>query len=251
MDGRKVRTGPTHGSRPSGMGPLRWTAGLGAILPLLAGLVAGRLVGLAGTASVPAGGPGAEPGPAVAVQLPKVEKPPALQPPVGLPEDAHLDKTPPRATRGLDLVKLGWTYNCMECHKLLPARWHYDRPMVEHQDIRLEHGNNRFCLNCHHPTNRNAFVDYDGSQIPQGEVVRLCAKCHGTIYRDWLAGVHGRRNGYWDTRRGPQTQLRCIQCHDPHRPAFAPMKPMPPLRYPPRAAGSPRRSGKGHPSHQP
>lgn len=185
------------------------------------------------------------------VELPVVEKPPAQQPPVGLPGDAHLDKTPPRATRGLDLVKLGWTYNCMECHKLLPARWHYDRPMVEHQDIRLEHGNNRFCLNCHHPTNRNAFVDYDGSEIPEPDVVLLCAKCHGTIYRDWKAGVHGRRNGYWDTRRGPQTQLRCIQCHDPHRPAFAPMKPLPPLRYPPRAAGSPERTRTARNLHRP
>lgn len=178
-------------------------------------------------------------------KLPAVSRPLASQPPVGLPDDAHLDKTPPRATKGLDLVKLGWTYNCMECHKLLPARWHYDRPMVEHQDIRLEHGNNRFCLNCHHPTNRNAFVDYDGSEIAESDVVLLCAKCHGTIYRDWQAGVHGRHNGYWDTRRGPRTKLRCIQCHDPHRPAFPSMRPLPPLRYPPRAARPSASAGGG------
>jgi len=78
-----------------------------------------------------------------------------------------------------DLVKMGWSYNCMECHQLLPARWHYDRPMAEHQDIRLQHGENRFCLNCHHPANRNAFVDYDGSEIAEKDVVLLCAKCHG------------------------------------------------------------------------
>jgi hypothetical protein len=169
-------------------------------------------------------------------QLPLVARPPAEQPPVGLPGDAHLDKTPPRRTKGLDLVRMGWTYNCMECHKLIPARWHYDRPMAEHQDIRLEHGNNRFCLNCHHPTNRNAFVDYDGSEIAQRDVVLLCGKCHGPTYRDWEAGVHGRANGYWDTQKGPKTKLRCIQCHDPHQPAFKPMPPLPPLRYPPRAA---------------
>ena len=100
-------------------------------------------------------------------ELPEVERPVAAQPGVGLPSDRHLDKAPPRQTKGLDLVKLGWTYNCMECHKLLKARWTYDRPMVEHRDITLRHGNNRFCLNCHHPTNRNAFVDYDGSEIQQ------------------------------------------------------------------------------------
>jgi hypothetical protein len=161
------------------------------------------------------------------------------QPPSGLAADAHLDKRPPRQTTGLDLVKLGWTYNCMECHKLLPARWHYDRPRVEHQHIKLDHGNNRFCLNCHHPTNRNAFVDYDGSEIAEADVVLLCAKCHGPIYRDWQAGAHGRRNGYWKTSLGPQTRLRCIQCHDPHQPAFRPLKPLPAPRYPARAPNPP------------
>jgi hypothetical protein len=172
--------------------------------------------------------------------LPRVERPPAQQPPVGLPSDTHLDKTPPRATKGLDLVKMGWTYNCMECHKLFPARWHYDdRPFNEHKSIALDHGNNRFCLNCHHPTNRNAFVDYDGSEIAQADVVLLCAKCHGPTYRDWMAGVHGRENGYWNTEMGEKTKLRCIQCHDPHSPKFKPMQPLAPLRYPPRAANPP------------
>lgn len=179
--------------------------------------------------------------------LPEVSRPAAQQPPVGTAEDRHLDKTPPRATKGLDLVKMGWTYNCMECHAIIPARWHYDRPMVEHQDIRLDHGNNRFCLNCHHPTRRNAFVDYDGAEIPQAEVVSLCAKCHGTIHRDWKAGVHGRLNGFWNAELGPKTRLRCIQCHDPHQPAFPSMKPLPPPRYPARAAHPP--GGESPPAH--
>lgn len=171
--------------------------------------------------------------------LPVVARVRAEQPPVGLPTDTHLDKTPPRKTVGLDLVRNGWSYNCMECHKLLQARWHYDRPVNEHQDIVLQHGENRFCLNCHHPTNRNAFVDYDGSEIAQSDVVQLCGKCHGTIYRDWKAGVHGRQNGYWNVSMGPRTKLRCIQCHDPHSPKFQPIKPLPPLKYPPRAAHPP------------
>lgn len=179
------------------------------------------------------------PGPA---NLPVVARPPAQQPPVGLTADTHLDKTPPRATKGLDLTKAGWTYNCMECHQLFPAQWHYggtNRPLNEHKDIVLDHGNNRFCLNCHHPTNRNVFVDYDGAEIAQADVVKLCAKCHGTIYRDWQAGVHGRQNGFWQTELGPKTKLRCIQCHDPHSPKFKEMKPLPPLRYPARAANPP------------
>jgi hypothetical protein len=175
--------------------------------------------------------------------LPVVPRLPVAQPQVGLPSDGHLDKTPPRATKGLDLVKAGWSYNCMECHKLFPARWHYDdRPFNEHKDVKLDHGNNRFCLNCHHPTNRNAFVDYDGAEIAESDVVRLCAKCHGTIYRDWQAGVHGRENGFWNTNLGDKTKLRCIQCHDPHSPKFKDMKPLPALRYPPRGANPPSAS---------
>jgi len=174
------------------------------------------------------------------VKLPVLMRPPAQQPAVGLPTDTHLDKTPPRATKGLDLVKAGWTYNCMECHKLFPARWHYDdRLFNEHKDIKLQHGENRFCLNCHHPANRNVFVDYDGAEIAQADVVKLCAKCHGTIYRDWEAGVHGRENGFWNASMGDKTKLRCFQCHDPHSPKFKDMKPLAPLRYPPRAANPP------------
>lgn len=183
--------------------------------------------------------PSASATPTALPPLPQVARPAPDQPAVGLREDAHLDKTPPRQTKGLDLVRMGWTYNCMECHRLLPARWRYDRPMAEHQDVRLDHGNNRFCLNCHHATNRNAFSDYDGSEIAQAEVVQLCAKCHGPIYRDWEAGVHGRSNGYWDAQQGARTKLRCIQCHDPHVPKFKAMKPLPPLRYPARAAHPP------------
>lgn len=179
--------------------------------------------------------------------LPTVARPPAQQPAVGLATDTHLDKTPPRQTQRLDLVRMGWTYNCMECHKLLKPRWHYDRPLNEHKDIRLEHGNNRFCLNCHHPTNRNAFVDYDGSEIKESDVVLLCAKCHGPTYRDWQAGVHGRQNGYWNKAMGDSTKLRCIQCHDPHQPAFHSMKPLPPLRYPARAAGGSARTPSSTP----
>lgn len=171
--------------------------------------------------------------------LPTVPRPTPTQTTIGLPSDTHLDRTPPRTTKGLDLVKLGWSYNCMECHKLLQPRWHYDRPMVEHQNLRLEHGENRFCLNCHHPTNRNAFVDYDGSEIREADVFLLCAKCHGPTYRDWKAGVHGRRNGFWNPQMGPQTRLRCIECHDPHSPKFRPMTPLAPLRYPDRAPNPP------------
>jgi len=153
--------------------------------------------------------------------------------------DGHLDKTPPRLVLGLDLERMGWRYNCMECHQHVDAK-RFDREeiKVEHERIQLKHGNNRYCLNCHHPDNRNAFVDYDGSEIPESQVTMLCAKCHGPKYRDWEAGVHGRQNGYWDLTKGSRSKLRCIQCHDPHDPAFPEISPMAAPRYPKRAARS-------------
>ncbi len=172
------------------------------------------------------------------LQLPKVSKKnPNRQPQTGLPDDSHLKKDPVRASRGLDLVRHRWTYNCMECHRLLKPQWNHSQ-FVEHTEIILDHGLNRFCLNCHHPTNRNSFVDYDGREISEKNVVALCSRCHGPASRDWKAGIHGRRNGYWDKGRGKQTQLNCIQCHDPHSPKFKPIKPLAPPTYPKRAVNA-------------
>jgi hypothetical protein len=152
--------------------------------------------------------------------------------------DSHLDRSTPREPTGLELNRGTWKYDCMECHRSLGAKWHLKKPLMEHRDIELKHGNNRFCLNCHHPENRNAFVDYDGAQIPEADVVLLCAKCHGPQHRDWMVGAHGRRNGYWDLQSGESERLDCINCHDPHDPAFKAMEPLPAPTYPARAAGS-------------
>jgi hypothetical protein len=175
-------------------------------------------------------------------KLPVIPKPDPAQPAVGLSTDKHLDKSPVRKTKGLDLVRLGWSHNCMDCHRLFPAQW-ARKEFVEHKSVKLAHGANRFCLNCHHATNRNAFTDYDGSEIAEKNVVQLCGRCHGPAHRDWKAGVHGRRNGFWDKARGKQTQLRCIQCHDPHQPKFPPLKAKQAPTYPARAAGK----GNKHP----
>jgi hypothetical protein len=182
--------------------------------------------------------------------LPKVAKPEPTQPEIGLETDTHLNKNPPRKTKGLDLIKMGWTYDCMECHQALEAKWDRDgRAMVEHGNIKLNHGNNRFCLNCHHAKNRNVFVDYDGSEIAETAVVDLCARCHGTTHRDWEAGVHGRQNGHWDKPKGTSTKLTCIQCHDPHDPKFKAMEALRAPDYPERAAGSAQGTDGGREAH--
>ena len=58
--------------------------------------------------------------------------------------------------------------------------------------------------------------------MPFEESYRLCGQCHGEKYRDWRAGVHGRRVGQWN---GAKRYLLCVHCHSPHQPRFKPMAP--------------------------
>lgn len=121
----------------------------------------------------------------------------------------------------------GFTYDCSDCHRLFNSPPETTRVLTQHTHIALDHGINDRCFNCHHRTNRDAFVDDYGREIPFDQPQLLCGKCHGPVYRDWLNGAHGRTSGYWDTSKGPQVRRKCIECHDPHAPSFAPMKPAP------------------------
>jgi hypothetical protein len=121
-----------------------------------------------------------------------------------------------------------FTYRCSDCHRIIPATEDTRRTFAQHREIELQHGINTRCLNCHHPTNRDAFVDDFGHEISWHQPQQLCAKCHGPVYRDWREGSHGRTNGYWDTTKGTQTRRKCIECHDPHQPPFPSMQPAPP-----------------------
>jgi hypothetical protein len=121
-----------------------------------------------------------------------------------------------------------FSFRCSDCHKILPPRAHDTvRTVAQHQEVVLKHGLNTWCLSCHHPENRDAFVDDRGEEIPWDQPQLLCAKCHGPVYRDWEHGAHGRTNGYWDKGQGEQTRRKCIECHDPHQPPFPPMRPAP------------------------
>ena len=122
------------------------------------------------------------------------------------------------------------TYSCTECHvKDLtsePKKSHL--PFGAHKDMFFTHGLNLGCLNCHHRNYPDAYIDNDGSVIPNDQPTRLCRKCHGVTYRDWKASVHGRNNGYWSEDYGPIKKVACNQCHNPHNPKFPALKPMPP-----------------------
>ncbi len=128
---------------------------------------------------------------------------------------------PPRIVVG------SYAMHCMECHRHFESRPDTPRRLMQHRHIVLDHGLNDRCLNCHDREDRNKLV-LDGDRlIPYAEADMLCAQCHGTAWRDWQRGTHGRTNDYWDISRGPMRRLVCIECHDPHAPAFAPMRPLP------------------------
>jgi len=121
-------------------------------------------------------------------------------------------------------------FPCSECHADMetnPER----RELVEmHDDIEFKHDEkNRWCLDCHDAANRDMLHSAGGELIDYKESYKLCGQCHGPKLRDWKAGIHGRRTGYWN---GQKQYLLCAHCHDPHSPKFKSMKPESPPQKP-------------------
>ncbi len=117
-------------------------------------------------------------------------------------------------------------YPCSECHADLELDLEPRQLEYAHDEIELRHGpDDRWCFDCHNPDDRDTLRLANGILIGFDESYRLCGQCHGTIFRDWRHGIHGRRSGFWD---GAKSYLLCAHCHNPHAPRFAPMKPLPP-----------------------
>lgn len=110
-------------------------------------------------------------------------------------------------------------FPCSRCHGREPFS-RERREMSAHKEIVLRHDEaHRWCLDCHDATERDMLRLAGGELVPFGESYRLCGQCHGDKYRDWRAGVHGRRSGEWS---GHRTYLLCAHCHNPHQPGFHP-----------------------------
>jgi len=123
---------------------------------------------------------------------------------------------------------------CRACHgpeKDFPVNFKRREDLLVHTNIKLNHGGVRlWCLDCHNPDNRNYLLPLsDGKPIDFEHSYLLCGKCHGTKYRDWRYGIHGKRTGFWN---GAKDYYLCVSCHDPHSPRFKPLTPMPPPNKP-------------------
>jgi hypothetical protein len=127
---------------------------------------------------------------------------------------------------------------CESCHDGKEALQGNPRKKgVFHEPIELSHGRNQHCFNCHHRMNPADFSTLDGTALKLAKVELLCARCHGTHFRDWERGSHGRRRGFWDASRGGPRATVCIACHDPHWPIFKSLTATPPPHVNPRSPG--------------
>ncbi|MDD2914619.1 MAG: cytochrome c3 family protein [Gallionella sp.] len=113
---------------------------------------------------------------------------------------------------------------CKTCHdgKTVPApKNKKPRELAMHQDIvensmQLMHGRGSlWCLDCHSATDRNKLENRQGVQIGFNQPQRLCGTCHGELYIDWRAGIHGKRTGDW-AANGKKRWWVCTECHNPH-----------------------------------
>lgn len=116
-------------------------------------------------------------------------------------------------------------FPCSECHADMEVNT-VRRELEFHTEIKLKHAEEqRWCLDCHNPDDRDKLRLANGQLVSFKESYYLCGQCHGTIFRDWKAGVHGKRTGMWN---GKKQYRLCVHCHNPHQPRFKPIKPLPP-----------------------
>lgn len=98
-----------------------------------------------------------------------------------------------------------------------------------HQGLKYAHGE-LTCLSCHNADNYDTLRLADGRALDFTESMTLCSQCHGPQRRDYDRGLHGGMNGHWDLTRGGRTRNTCVDCHDPHTPAFPLVLPVLPPR---------------------
>ncbi len=152
--------------------------------------------------------------------------------PVADAADVHRDQIVPGARRTVvgepAAIHVGsFALRCMECHRFFDSPPVERRILTQHTNVVLRHGQNTRCFNCHDRRNRGVLVRYDGTSLSFDQVPQLCSECHGTVYRDWELGMHGKTMGSWDAASGRQVRLACNECHDPHSPAYPRYVPLP------------------------
>lgn len=114
-------------------------------------------------------------------------------------------------------------FPCSGCHAGMEAGPR--RSLSFHEEISIQgHGEpRRWCLDCHDAADRDSLRLAGGERVPFSRSHLLCSQCHGSVFRSWKTGIHGKRTGMWD---GPKHYFLCPSCHNPHSPRFKPLVPL-------------------------
>ena len=135
--------------------------------------------------------------------------------------------TPRVATGAVDSLGRPVSISCGSCHSNF-------KPNLEirsgaqlkqfHQGLVFTHGK-LTCLTCHNAPNYNLLRLAGEQPLDFSEAQTLCSQCHSKQSNDYEHGAHGGMNGHWNLARGARVRKQCIDCHDPHAPAFPAMVP--------------------------
>jgi hypothetical protein len=126
---------------------------------------------------------------------------------------------------------------CVTCHmnRKPNSTTHSGAALKEfHQGLRCKHGD-LTCVSCHHADDYDSLRLADNRKLTFPHVMNLCSQCHGPQARDYAHGAHGGMTGFWDLTKGGRKRNNCIDCHDPHAPAYPQVRPVfaPKDRFPP------------------
>lgn len=160
-----------------------------------------------------------------AANAPKAEKTPAHAPKADAkPTPAMQNALVPSRSKALA------DYPCTDCHGEEGQKGESGYGAGSHNHIELAHlPGSQDCFACHDPMERNKFVLVTGKHVEFDHVQDLCGQCHMSKRRDWERGIHGKQVGSWS---GMKHRYACTDCHDAHKPGFAPVKAMPAPAFP-------------------
>lgn len=160
------------------------------------------------------------------------DQPQALRPPPGDKTGTVEVHASPRltgvATGERDAQGRSLRVACVTCHSLR----HVERLPKStadldefHQGLQIKHGA-LSCGSCHVAGDQRSLRLADGTLVAMTDAIALCRQCHGPQTRDYDHGSHGGMTGYWDLSAGDRLRNHCVDCHDPHVPAFQPSRPV-------------------------
>ncbi len=112
------------------------------------------------------------------------------------------------------------SFNCTECHsEPLNSLKEKQIGKKAHWNIKLIHADSKTmnCATCHTGNDMDNLHSLTNQKIDFNYSYKLCSQCHQREFKDWKGGAHGKQLGGWAP---PRLSNTCVNCHNPHIPAF-------------------------------